>query len=160
MAVERSGIHLTGADSGWPVAQDPEPDPYKDGTGDDPHDQARQSLNGTVLDENAANEVQSVTVNAAGGTFTLTYSGQTTSALAFDISAANLKAALEALSNIGAGDVAVTGGPGDDGGTTPYVVSFQGDLAYTDVAQMTSNAGSLTGGAGTAVVATVTPGDD
>lgn len=36
----RSGIHLTGEDSGWPVAAEPEDDPKKDGTGDDPHDQA------------------------------------------------------------------------------------------------------------------------
>jgi hypothetical protein len=35
---ERSGIHTTGRDSGWPVAGDAEPGPHKDGTGADPHD--------------------------------------------------------------------------------------------------------------------------
>lgn len=103
-------------------------------------------------------EVQSVTVDATGGTFTLTFDGQTTTALDFDITAEDLEAALEALSNIGAGDVSVTGGPGDDGGTVPYVVTFGGTLADTNVAQMTSDAALLTGGAGTAVVATTTAG--
>lgn len=37
------------------------------------------------------NEVQSIAVDATGGTFTITYSGQTTAALAFDVSAANMK---------------------------------------------------------------------
>ena len=32
---EKSGVHLTGEDSGWPVAADAEPDPKKDGSGDD-----------------------------------------------------------------------------------------------------------------------------
>jgi hypothetical protein len=99
-------------------------------------------------------ERQTVTVDADGGTFTLTYAGQTTSALAYNISAANLKTALVALSNIGADDVAVTGGPGDAGGTTPYTVRFAATLSGTDVAAMTSDPALLTGGAGTAVIAT------
>lgn len=103
-------------------------------------------------------EVQTITVDATGGTFTVTYSGQTTAALAFDITAANLQAALEGLSTIGSGNVTVTGGPGDAGGNTPYSVTFAGALAGTDVAAMTTNAGSLTGGAGTAAVAVGTAG--
>jgi len=39
-------------------------------------------------------------------------------------SAATLQGAIEGLSNIDPGDVLVTGGPGDDGGTTPYTVTF------------------------------------
>lgn len=104
------------------------------------------------------NEVQRVTVDATGGTFTLTYSGQTTSALAFDISNTDLKTALEALSNIATDEVAVSGGPGAAGGGTPYTITFQNGLGSTNVAQMTSNAGSLTGGAGTAAVTTITAG--
>jgi hypothetical protein len=39
IAVNKSGVHLTGADSGWPVAtasDTAEPEPKKDGTGADP----------------------------------------------------------------------------------------------------------------------------
>lgn len=32
---EKSGVHLTGRDSGWPVGSDPEPEPKHDGTGAD-----------------------------------------------------------------------------------------------------------------------------
>lgn len=100
-------------------------------------------------------EVQTATVTGAptGGTFTLTYSGQTTTAIAYNASATAVKAALVALSNIGADDVAVSGA---DGG--PYTVTFQGSLANTNVAQMTATA-SLTGGTTPGVtIATTTAG--
>lgn len=87
------------------------------------------------------NEVQTVTLtNAAGGTFTLTYAGQTTGAIAYDATAGTVDTALEALSNIGAGDVAVTGSAGG-----PYTVTFTSALAATNVAEMTASGASLTG---------------
>ena len=211
---------------------------------------------GTILGELIGNnEVQSITIDATGGTFTITFSGQTTAALAFNASAAVVLAALEALSTIGAGNVAVqkvlnrwtlthtngtdggtfglritrngisrtvegiawnataasidtslealdiigTGGvavTGSDGGpytltfvatlgdvdvevindftadggvleggivlaqnpAPVYLVTFQNDLGSENVAAVTTDAGSLTGGAGTAAVATVTAG--
>ena len=90
----------------------------------------------------AVDEVQLVTITSSpsGGTFTLTYSGQTTSAIAYNASAATVDAALEALSNIGAGDVVVTGSAGG-----PWTVTFATALAATNVAQMTGNGASLTG---------------
>ena len=89
------------------------------------------------------NEVQTVTITGTptGGTFTLTYSGQTTSAIAYNASAATVDAALEALSNIGAGDVAVTGSAGG-----PWTVTFSTALAATNVDEMTASGASLTGG--------------
>jgi hypothetical protein len=88
-----------------------------------------------------SNERQLITLpGPTGGTFTLTFDGQTTSPLAYNISAADLATGLKALSNIGASDVAVTG---NDGG--PWTVEFQGDLASTNVALMTGNGDSLTG---------------
>jgi len=51
------------------------------------------------------NEAQQVTILAMGGTYTLTFLGQTTTALAYDASPATVQAALEALSSIGAGNV-------------------------------------------------------
>lgn len=98
-----------------------------------------------------SNEVQTVTEGGSGLTsFTLTYSGQTTASLDDQATAAEVQAALEALSNIGAGNVTVTGNPGG-----VYTVTFKGALAGTDVAQMTA---TPTGGTGTVTIATTTAG--
>lgn len=88
------------------------------------------------------NEKQTVKINnnPTSGTFTLTYDGQTTSAIAYNASNATIVSALEALSNIGVGDVAVTGGPLPNRTIT---IEFKGALAGTNVVQLTSNAASL-----------------
>lgn len=65
--------------------------------------------------------------NVDGGTFTLSYGGDTTAAIAWDASLAAMQSALEALPSVGAGNVAVTGSVGD------YVIVF------------TSVTGTLTG---------------
>ena len=100
-------------------------------------------------------EVQTVTVNATGGTFTVTYGGATTSALAFNVSAAAFTAAMDLITTR-AGDCVVTGGPGAAGGGTPYTLTWR--LGLGDVPAPTTDATSLTGGAGTAAVATTTTG--
>jgi len=87
-----------------------------------------------------SNEIQEIISDATGGTFTLTYSAQTTGALAYNITTVALQTALEGLSNIAPGDVIVTGGPGD------WIVQFAGTLAGINVSQMTANVASLTGG--------------
>lgn len=101
----------------------------------------------------AVNEVQTLTVDATGGTFTLTFDGETTAAIAENASAATVQAALEALSNLQPGDVTVTGSAGG-----PWTITFGGTRAQTNVPAITTDAGSLTGGAGTAVIATSTAG--
>ena len=104
----------------------------------------------------AVNEVQTVTVTGTptGGTFTLTFGGQTTAGIAFNATAAAVDAALEALSSVGAGDVAVTGAAGG-----PYTVTFTGALAGTDVGAITADGSGLTGGTTPSVtVATTTAG--
>lgn len=100
-------------------------------------------------------EVQTVTVTGTptGGTYTLTWSGQTTAGIPFNASAAQVKAALEALSNVNVGDVAVTGGPHPG---TPVVVTFTGQYLGDDQAQMTASATGLTGGTSPAVNVTTT----
>lgn len=98
----------------------------------------------------AQNEIQTVTIANAptGGTFTLTFSGQTTAAQPYNESAANLQTDLEALSSIGAGNVLVSrAGSGTYSSPYVYTVTFQGSLAGTDVSLMTGSAASLTGGA-------------
>lgn len=97
-------------------------------------------------------EVQTVTITGGptGGTFTLTYSGQTTAAIAFNAPAATVAAALNALSNLDG--VAVTGAAGG-----PYTVTFP--VSMGNAAQMTGDGSALTGGTTPAVaVATTTPG--
>lgn len=104
------------------------------------------------------NEKQQVQIDPTsnGGTFTLTYEWQTTAGIAYNANAAAVDAALEALSNIGAGDVTVTGGPGP---ATAWVVEFTGALAKTDVVKMTGDGSGLqTAGTQNLVVASsVTP---
>lgn len=86
------------------------------------------------------NELQLIVSNGTGGTFTVTYSAQTTSALAFGISVAGLQTALEALSNIVPGEVLVTGAPG------AWYVEFIGTKGAINQTQMTVDNTSLTGG--------------
>jgi hypothetical protein len=106
--------------------------------------------------EAGVGEAQSVTITGgpAGGTFTLTYSGQTTGPIAFNAPATAVRTALEGLSNLNPGDVTVTGGAGG-----PWTVTFSDDLG--EVPQMTGSGALLTGGTAPAVaIATTTPGTD
>jgi PKD repeat protein/type 1 glutamine amidotransferase len=101
-------------------------------------------------------ESQTVRVNnATGGTFTLTFNGQTTAPLAFNATAAQIQAAVEGLSNVGAGNAAATGGPVN---TANVTVSFRGALSQTDVSQITADASALTGSSPAVAVATTQPG--
>lgn len=105
-----------------------------------------------------SDEVQTVTITGTptGGTYTLTFDGQTTAGIAYDATAGAVQSALEALSNVAPGDVACTGGPHPG---TPVVVTFGGTYDGEDVPQMTGSAASLTGGTTPAVnVSTTTPG--
>lgn len=96
----------------------------------------------TITNGSAQSEIQVVTItgNPTGGTFTLTFQGQTTAGIAYDAADSAVVSALEALSNIGVGDVAVVKSG------FQYTVTFQGALASTDVQQMTGSGASLTGG--------------
>jgi hypothetical protein len=101
----------------------------------------------------STDEVQTLTEGGSGLTsYTITFGGQTTDSIDDDATAAQVQAALEALSTIGAGNVLVTGGPLASGA---FTVTFRGDLANTNVAAMTT---TPTGGSGTVVVATGTAG--
>lgn len=92
-----------------------------------------------------ANEVQTIVITGTptGGTFTLTYDGETTSAIAYNASASIVESALKALSNIGANDVICSDGPLPG---TNVVVTFTGDLAAQDIVLMTIDTALLTGG--------------
>lgn len=108
---------------------------------------------GTLQDE-----VQTITVTGTptGGTFTLTFNGETTAAIAYNAAASAVQSALLALPGVGASDLAVTGGPGPG---TPWVVTFGGNLAGRDVPMITLAVNSLTGGTSpTVTVAQTTQG--
>lgn len=107
-----------------------------------------------TLKAGGVNAVQEVAIAGApaGGTFTLTLGGQTTAAIPYNATAAQLQAALVALSTVGAGGVACTGGPLPG---TPIVVTFAGLNAVQPVATMT-HTDSLTGGTSPAVAVTST----
>jgi hypothetical protein len=86
---------------------------------------ATSTLTGTASLTNATAsraEVDGNTVTLTntptGGTYTLTFGSQTTSALAHNASVSAVQTALAAMTNIGAGNVTVTGTP------TSYTVVF------------------------------------
>ena len=81
-------------------------------TGDDTPVGRRQLGRLLPFNDMKTNETQTVRMgNTTGGTFTLTFDGQTTAPFACDATAAAIQSALEALSNVEPGDVVATGGP-------------------------------------------------
>jgi hypothetical protein len=106
----------------------------------------------------AQNELQTVTIGGAptGGSFTLTFkdpkpseASSTTAAIPFDAGAAEVQAQLEALSNVGVGNVEVTGPAGG-----PYAIEFKGGrYSDTNVNELTASGAELTP-SGTVTVAT------
>lgn len=103
------------------------------------------------------NEVQTLTKigTISGGTFTLTFNGQTTAPIAWNAVAADVQAALIALSNIGPGEVGVTGGPIN---SAPFTVTFTFGSGAADVTQLTADTTLLTGSTPGITPATSTPG--
>ncbi len=99
-----------------------------------------------------ASEVQTVALGTApnndpdGGTFTLTYRGETTAGIAWNATAAEIQAALEALSTVNSGDIIVSA-PIDNGVT----FTFANTLGDVDLLMVKS---SLTDG-GVPVTATI-----
>lgn len=112
-------------------------------------DIAHVSLGGNDIGRGYYNDVmpQQIRFSAAptSGTFTLTFEGQTTSALAFNATAAQIQTALQALSTIGAGKVDVTGSVGG-----PFICQFDSALvAYVADGpdyNLSASSGNLVGG--------------
>jgi PKD repeat protein/glucose/arabinose dehydrogenase/type 1 glutamine amidotransferase len=80
--------------------------------------------------------------NATGGTFTLTFNGQTTAQIPYNATAAQLQTALEDLSNIAPGDILAAGGPVS---TANVTINFRGAYAQQNVNQITGSGAALTG---------------
>ena len=109
-----------------------------------------------------ANEVQRIAITGqpAGGTYTLTYAGQTTNPISYSANAGKVQAALEALGNISSGDVQCT----TDASTGEILVEFKGSLSRTDVPLLVADSSGLIGGDNPTATITVTqdglPADD
>ena len=116
-----------------------------------------------VLDDAMAqapiqSEVQtlSATGTVSSGEYKLEFDGQTTANIAYNANIATITTRLEALSNIGAGDVVVSGGGLP---TTPVVITFAAALASKNVPLITVEAGDTPlGGGGSYGVVLTTPG--
>ena len=101
----------------------------------------------------STNEVQSlIATGGTAGTFTLTFIDQTTAAIAYNATAADVQSALEALSNINPGDVTCADGPLPDSAVT---ITFGGQYAAQNVPALVVT-DNITDG--TAAITTTTPG--
>ena len=111
---------------------------------------------GSVRPDTAAvDEIQTVTVEGAptGGVFTLTFEGDTTTAIPVDASRGAVRDALAALPSVGGGEsVRVEGNPGG-----PYEVEFRDAKGGIDLPQIAADASGLTP-SGSIVVATLENG--
>jgi hypothetical protein len=97
----------------------------------------------------SVDEVQTITIQATGGNYKLGFKGEETGEIEWNATAGEIETALNGLTaiNAGGGSVSVAGGPGDETGSTPYEVTFDGvPLASTNVAQLVATNVSLTGG--------------
>jgi hypothetical protein len=102
------------------------------------------------------NEQQSVSLDPSvtGGTFTLSFGGETTTAIAYNATPPAVQSALAALAVIGGGSVSVTAG-------TPsgWLVQFTANLENAKQALMTGSGTGLVGTVKTVTVTEVVAGD-
>ncbi|HEX3242426.1 MAG TPA: hypothetical protein VHQ97_05050 [Solirubrobacterales bacterium] len=92
-------------------------------------------------------EMQQIVVEGGGGTFTLSFEGETTDPIGLGAQAPEVQAALDSLAGVPPGGVRVIGGPITPLGATTarsFDVAFEGPLADVDVPQLVAT-GSLTG---------------
>jgi len=124
-------------------------------------------------DNKPQNERQELTVSATGGSYRLRFINtfldggskqQETTPIAYNApagkgeGAGSVEAALEGLESPVPGDITVSGGPGDAGGTKPYTIEFTGKYTDADIPPLQPVSSTLTGGAATATVKTIQGG--
>lgn len=95
---------------------------------------------------------QAATLTAQGQALGASF-GATTEPITHDASPSEVQSALEAMPDIGAGNVSVSSGPG---GGPSYLVSFTGALAGVNIAQLEADSSGLNGGAADVTVDTAT----
>ena len=92
------------------------------------------------------NEVQTLSVEATGGTYVLSFGGAETGAIAYDASSATVDNALDVLPGIDGNSNVVVSGSAEAG----FTITFAGALAATNVPQVAVNDDELSGAASTA----------
>ena len=103
----------------------------------------------------ARNGEQHVQINnATGGSFTLTFEGETTTSIAYPATAESVEAALAGLVKL-KGNVTVIA---EEGKRPGWLIHFVGALAKTKVPQLTVNGAGLVPGTATVEVSTLTEG--
>jgi len=94
-------------------------------------------VDGYPSSSSAVPEVQTASPSPSpdSGTYTLTYEGQTTAAIAYDASPDEIRAALEALSTVNSGDITVAGGAAglSDGDVTFTFNDTLGDVSMITI---------------------------
>lgn len=95
------------------------------------------------------NQTGTMTGSPTGGTFTLTYKGQTTAGIAFNATGTTVNTAFQLLSTVGT-NCTVSGGAGG-----PYTFTFSGTLLY-DTTAITASSAGLTGGSSPTLTITQT----
>jgi hypothetical protein len=97
----------------------------------------------TVTGSARSNDVQTLSLsgNPTGGSFTLSFGGQTTAAIPFNATSAQVQAALQTLVSVGAGNVICGGGPLP----AAVVITFEAALGLQPQAPITVGASNLTG---------------
>lgn len=102
-----------------------------------------------LLSDPGSSAVQSLTIlNAVSGTFTISFNGQTTSALAYNAGANDVQNALAALSNIGLGNISVNNGPNNGSSVNnpgTYFLYFIGTLGQAAQPMITVDISLLVG---------------
>lgn len=112
---------------------------------------------GYPLNGDGTNEVQTITPGGTvtGGTYTLSFNSEVTQPIPASAPAALVQAFLERLPSVTPGDIVVSGGPVTAGALT---LTFQGQYAARNVAQVASEDAALTGSTPTLTDATTTAG--
>ena len=109
------------------------------------------TISAAITDTTGTNEVQTLQqcsfgCNVTGGTFTLTFDGQTTAGIPANATTVQVQTALEALSNVNAGDIVTSGQNfvlGNSGNTMTF--TFGGQYAGADVPELVFDGTNLTG---------------
>jgi hypothetical protein len=96
-----------------------------------------------------------LTVDAAGGTYTLTFNGEETGNIAYDATAATIETAIEALASVTVGDLTVAVETGGTDGVGPYTLTTAGTIIGQRFNTLAADATLLSGGASTAVILTL-----
>jgi hypothetical protein len=96
-------------------------------------------------------EVQTITSNYTGGTWTANFNGLITAPIPAKATAANVRDAMALLANFDIEDGDFAGGPL---GTAPITITYKGKYVYMDVPMLTAVTSGLTGGSSFTIVET------